>query len=44
MSPGRLDPAVVADEELYEICAEQVEDLEHTLGLLLDWIQAHPDP
>jgi len=41
---GRLDPAIVADEELYEICTKQVEDLEHTLGLLLDWIQAHSDP
>jgi uncharacterized protein YutE (UPF0331/DUF86 family) len=35
---------LVSDQELYEICAEQVEDLELILGLLLAWIEAHPDP
>jgi uncharacterized protein YutE (UPF0331/DUF86 family) len=35
---------LLSDEELYEICAGQLEDLELILGLLLDWVQANPDP
>ena len=34
----------VTERELYEICAVRVGDLEDILGLLLAWIEAHPDP
>ncbi len=33
----------VSDQELYDICSQQLGDVESLLGAILGWIRAHPD-
>lgn len=33
----------VSHRELYEICTGQLDDIEHVLATLLDWISTHPE-
>jgi uncharacterized protein YutE (UPF0331/DUF86 family) len=33
----------VSDQELYEICHGQLDDIDTVLAAILDWIRAHPD-
>lgn len=33
----------VSDRELYDICTQQLGDIDATLGAIIAWIKAHPD-